>query len=243
MSDKNIKSENRISLSKIALVLFLYAIFVYGIYKKAIKMRISIDLVKMALIAFIVFTVIVGIIFIILKGEKKIKFTKILIILIIFVVIIVNVYYLAADYFVPHTTTTINNRYGIHLLRVTRNIQSYVQDKTLLVDKSNKYLSWEYFKHDYITMSDIVSIYYTANAIERFNEDVGPINNAQIEYLMSLDKDDYIHDENPDNSNRAFYFYFGEQYSDCDTVVFLASAKDEMFFLPYELYLEIEDIG
>jgi len=109
--EKNMNENNKFSLVKIVAMLFLYILFLSSVYYKAINLGISNKLAVISVIAFTCSTLVFLVVYFKLKTNKKVKFISFLLSGVVFVILAVNINYLRAEYFIPHTTTTIGNRY------------------------------------------------------------------------------------------------------------------------------------
>ena len=227
----------KISFVKIASMLFLYGLFLAGVYYKAINLGISKKITASALVVFFISSIIVLVIYFKIKSEKKVKFISIIFGAIVLAVLAVNLNYLRADYFIPHTKTSINNRFFVSSMSVSRMINKYLDGKVLVIDETNKYHDWEYGEEDRITLRDVISMNYSPIRTEVSNGGLSNISEKQKAFLLGLDQDDYVFDINTRNWNREYYFYYGKLYDDCEKVVFLTNEKDGMYFIPYELFL------
>jgi len=67
------------------------------------------------------------------------------------------------------------------------------------------------------------------------------ITEQQRDYLLGLDEGDFAADLNVRNWSREYYFYYGELYDSCEEIIFLTNERDGMYFIPYELFLELEE--
>jgi hypothetical protein len=242
MKSENMKTEKR-KIGRIVLLAFLIITLLLGLYFKLINMGLfsKLALIGAGLIFVISFVFII--LFYRLNGNDKTRWVLLFVISVLVLTLGINTFYLTSDVFIPHTRASYNNRYAEYVLRIAREIEHYLRGKKLMMDSENPYYNWDYGEHDNITMSDILSMNYSATSIEAFDENIGEINRKQIDYLLGLDEKDYKNFLNSENWNRDAYFYRGAEYETCDTVVLLSDDHNRMFFIPLELFLTIKDIG
>lgn len=155
--------------------------------------------------------------------------------------ILINIVMLRLPYLKPHNSTTIMNRHYPKSLMYTHWIDNYTQDKVVYVAQNNDYIDGDYKDYSPVDYSNIVSLLSSAKSIEVL-DDVGYLNGMQVGYLYEQENKYFLIDEEY-VKNRFSYFYIDIDVAKYNEVVFMQDSDMNVYFMPYEIYMKISDLG
>jgi hypothetical protein len=231
------------SFLKAMLVLPLGALLISGVYFAAKRYNLS---SKLAFFACALFSLLLITLFLIglwvkqKDGQRK-YIAKMLIISSIGVIAL-NLILLYSPYFSPHKTTTNYNRYYSKALDYTYWLDNYTQDKTVFMTDDNHYFSEEKSGYTPIDHSNLLSFFSSAKNIAFLDNAESFISQKQRKYLYEQKgKFESITQEYDMNKNA--FFYTGFDPCDYDSIVFLQDKNYDVYFMPYEIYEQIKDLG
>lgn len=242
MQNNDDSKKLKFSFIKIISIITLYPLLVAGIYFACVKLGFSSKIALFIVGLFIAGTVVIFIIGFISNKKGRLKdFLKPMIIGFVSVLILANLVLLNSSYFIPHKTTTLNNRYFPALLEMSERLLNYTEDKVLYVDESNDFFDHDLDYYSAVDHSNVASILSRVQSVKILDEAGGDINRKQISYLRK-NKDDYILMHNRYERYEKALFYIGIDSENYDKIVFLQDKYNSSYFMPYAIYLEIKDL-
>ncbi len=240
--EKQEKPKQMIKIAKIigasvALVLMLPGVYLAGIRYVGSKTISSALFGAMALAIVAVF----GISLVLNKKGKQIAFLKTITLVLAAGLILANIGTLISPYFIPHTTTTIMNRYYPDTLRYMAQLQESTMGKTVWVDADNDYLDSDSEKDTATDFSNRTAVQYACAEIKTLAPSPGRLTAVQEEWLKAKEGKyalytiNYDKDLKEDREETA-YIFTGMPTDGYSDIVFLLSESGDAYWMPMAIY-------
>jgi hypothetical protein len=120
--------------------------------------------------------------------------------------------------------------------------ERYVEDKTLMVDESNRFIRLKESDYTAIDHINIVSLLSSADRMETLEEPFGRLNQKQVNALLD-ESIPYLMLDNVFNHGIMMYYHNGLDPEAHDTVVFLEDESNNFYFMPYVIYEKLKETG